>query len=94
MKPFSTSHKTPDLIDIFSGCITHKSNPEISQKYQKYREYTFSSVESHLQAGAETGSHERRLGMTELSVFVLLYGSDSRLSVLIITPNCVQIPHK
>lgn len=92
MKPFSTSHKTPDLIDIFCGCITHKSDPEISQKYQKYqkyREYTFSSVESHLQAGAETGSHERRLGMTELSVFVLLYGSDSRLSVLIITPNYV-----
>lgn len=86
MKPFSTSHKTPDLIDIFCGCITHKSDPEISQKY---REYTFSSVESHLQAGAETGSHERRLGMMELSVFVLLYGSDSRLSVLIITPNYV-----
>lgn len=99
MKLFSISYKVSDLIDIFCGCIIYKLDLEILQKYQKYGEYTLSLVQSYLQVGVEIGLYEqvgveiglyeRRLGMIELSVFVFLYGSDSRLSVLIIIINCM-----
>lgn len=78
----------PALIDVFSGCIAHTSDPEISLMYHRNisnKNPTKSGV--HLQPDGATGSHDRRLGMTEVSVLDLRYGRESRFRVLIITPN-------